>query len=257
MPANAAIPIATLYSFLLVLSRVAGAFIFVPIPGVRSTPGPARVVVSLSFTMALYPLWPAVTTAQPGMGWLAGALLAEAMLGIAVGLAMTFLTEAFLICAQMAGLQAGYAYASTVDPTTQADSSVLLVFAQLTAGLLFFSLGLHREVLRLFAHTLEICPPGQMAFDRQGAEALARLGGTMFTTGLRMAFPVIALLVMVDLALALMGRINAQLQLLTLAMSVKMLASLVVLGFVSALFPRIFRAYAAEILSAVRAILVH
>jgi flagellar biosynthetic protein FliR len=257
MPASTAIPVGTVYSFLLVLARVAGAFVFVPIPGVRNAPNTARVVVALSFTMALYPLWPEVRQAQPGMGWLTGALAAESMLGITIGLAMTFLTEAFLLCAQMAGLQAGYAYASTVDPTTQADSGVLLVFAQLTAGLLFFSLGLHREVLRLFAHTLEVCPPGQMAIDRHGAEALIRLGGSMFSTGIRLAFPVIALLVMVDLALALMGRINAQLQLLTLAMSVKMLASLVVLAFVAALFPRVFRAYGTELLAAARAVLGH
>ena len=53
------------------------------------------------------------------------------------------------------GAQAGYAYASTIDPNTEADSGVLLVFAQLMAGMLFFALGLDREVLRLFAQSLD------------------------------------------------------------------------------------------------------
>ena len=60
----------------------------------------------------------------------------------------------------MLGLQAGYAYASTIDPNTEADSGILLVFAQLMAGLLFFALGLDREVLRLFAQSLDKIPPG-------------------------------------------------------------------------------------------------
>ena len=57
--------------------------------------------------------------------------------------------------------------------------------------------------------------------------------------GVRLALPVVALLVMVDVALALLGRLNAQLQLLSLAFPAKMLTALVVLSWVAALFPRI------------------
>ncbi len=60
--------------------------------------------------------------------------------------------------------------------------------------------------------------------------------------GVRLALPVVALLVMVDVALALMGRLNAQLQLLSLAFPAKMLTALLVLSWVAALFPRILRA---------------
>ena len=52
-----------------------------------------------------------------------------------------------------------------------------------------------------------------------------RLGATLFSVGMRLALPVVALLVMVDVALALLGRINAQLQLLTLAFPAKDAAS--------------------------------
>ena len=56
---------------------------------------------------------------------------------------------------------------------------------------------------------------------------------------MRLALPVVALLVMVDVALALMGRLNAQLQLLSLAFPAKMLLALLMLSWVAALFPRI------------------
>ena len=44
---------------------------------------------------------------------------------------------------------------------------------------------------------------------------------------------------MVDVALALLGRLNQQLQLLALAFPAKMLTALAVLSWVAALFPRI------------------
>ena len=46
---------------------------------------------------------------------------------------------------------------------------------------------------------------------------------------------------MVDVALALLGRINAQLQLLTLAFPAKMLIALILLSWISPMFPRILR----------------
>jgi flagellar biosynthetic protein FliR len=162
------------------------------------------------------------------------------------------LIEAFVLAAQILGLQAGYAYASTIDPTTQADSSILLVFAQLTAGLLFFALGLDREVIRAFARSLETQPAGSFVLTRPAAEQVLRLGSDMFSTGLRLALPVTALLILVDVALALVGRINAHLQLLTLAFPVKMLLALLMLAWVMALFPAVFRNYGGNMLGVVR-----
>jgi flagellar biosynthetic protein FliR len=67
------------------------------------------------------------------------------------------------------------------------------------------------------------------------------LGSLLFSTGVRLALPIVALLVMVDVALALLGRLNSQLQLLSLAFPAKMLTALLVLSWLAALFPRILR----------------
>jgi len=240
MPSEASLPLAAVYAFLLVLARVSGALIFTPMPGLSASPEPARIFFSLSLTVALYPLWPAVKP-LPGMGLLAVWLLAETALGITIGLVVGFLAEAFAMFGQISGLQAGYSFASTVDPNTQADSTVFVIMSQTIAGLLFFALGLHREVLRVLARSLETTPPGSFVLAPATAERIVRLGSTIFSTGLRLAMPVVALLLMVDLALALLGRINAQLQLLILAFPAKMMAALALLAATAAMFPRVYR----------------
>ena len=85
-------------------------------------------------------------------------------MGIAIGVSVAIALEAFTLAAQVLGLQAGYAYASTIDPNTEADSGILLVFAQLMSGMLFFAMGLDREILRLFAQSLEKVPAGAIRF---------------------------------------------------------------------------------------------
>jgi len=237
--------------FVLVLARVSGAFIFVPLPGLNAGPEVARVVLALSFTLALFPRWPQVNLTEPYVGGLVIALLAELALGLTIGVAVAVLSESFLLAGQIIGLQAGYAYASTIDPSTQADSGILVVFAQLTAGLLFFALGLDREIIRAFARSLDAFPAGSFVLAPAGAEQILRLASGIFSTGLRLAMPALALLLLVDLALALLGRLNAQLQLLLLAFPVKMMAAIALLASMAVLFPRVYRGYAEQVLGRV------
>jgi len=239
MPANLTLPTRLLFGFLLVLARVSGGLVFVPLPGVTAAMAPARVALSLGFTLALVSRWPVLAGPPPGFGVLVSWVAAEAALGLAIGVAVAIVLEAFTLAAQVLGLQAGYAYASTIDPNTEADSGILLVFAQLMAGLLFFASGLDRQVLRLFADTLDRIPPGRFAPGAVQAEALIRLGANLFTFGVRLALPVVGLLVMLDVALALLGRLHQQLQLLSLAFPVKMLTALLVLSWIAASIPRL------------------
>jgi len=218
----------------------------VPLPGVKSAPETVRTALALAFTFALYSQWPVVRADGLTVAVLAGWALAEAAVGLAIGVSVAIALEAFTLAAQVLGLQAGYAYASTIDPNTEADSGILLVFAQLMSGMLFFALGLDREVLRLFALSLEKVPAGAYVFGRATAEPLIRLGATLFAVGVRLALPVVALLVMVDVALALLGRINSQLQLLSLAFPAKMLTSLILLSWMAPMFPRILREIAGQ-----------
>jgi flagellar biosynthetic protein FliR len=248
MHGNLTVP--ALFGFLAVLARVAGAVAFVPLPGFRNAPEPVRAALALGLTVALAPLWPALPGFEPSTGRMLALVASEAALGITAGLAVSFLIETLLVAAQVFGVQAGYSYASTVDPSTEADSNVLLVIAQLMAGLLFFSLGLDREVLRAFAQSLTSHPPGTYFVTPATADTMLALGSAMLSTGVRLALPLVALLMLVDVALALLGRMHQQLQLLTLAFPAKMLATLAFLAAISVLFLPVYRAAAARTMAA-------
>ena len=235
------------FGFVLVLARVTGVFIFVPLPGMHAGPDMARVMLGFSVTLALFPKWPPVNLAEPYMGALIVAMMAELTLGLTIGVAVSVLTESFLMAGQIIGLQAGFGYASMVDPSTQADSGLLVVLAQMTAGMLFFALGLDREVIRAFARSLDAFPAGSFTLAPEGAEQILRLGSGMFSVGLRLALPAVALLMLVDLALALLGRLNQQLQLLTLAFPVKMMGAVAMLAALAVLFPHVFRGYSEQV----------
>ena len=239
--------IGTLLAFMLTLMRVGGVFVFIPLPGVTSMLSPARVVFTLGVTIALFPEWPKIAD-LPSAGLFVLWMLAEVALGVGIGLLVSFISEALAVGAQVMGLQAGYSFATTIDPNSQADSTVLVIFSQLAAGLLFFATGLDRQVLRIFARSLEKWPAGSFVLSRGAAEHVLAAGSAMFSTGLRLALPMIAVLAMIDISLALLGRVNSQLQLLTVAFPVKMMVGLAMLGWLALLLPVLFRSGAEALL---------
>jgi flagellar biosynthetic protein FliR len=244
---------ATLLGFLLTLVRVAGVFVFVPVPGLKSAVDPARVLLIIGITIALFPVWPHPSE-DASAGLLVYWIASESALGLGIGLAVSFAIEAFLVGAQVISLQAGYSFASTIDPTTQADSGVLIVFAQIAAALLFFAMGLDREVIRIFARSLETVPAGTFLLSRGPAQSLIAAGSTIFSTGLRLALPVIAVMIMTDISLALLGRVNSQLHLLALAFPVKMIVGLCILGWLATLLPALLRGGSGIAFTAARAL---
>jgi flagellar biosynthetic protein FliR len=254
MPASAAIPVSLLYAFLLVLARMAGIFIFLPLPGFKAGPDIAKITLAVALTLALYARWP-VIAAPSSMLQMAGWMIVEAGVGVAIGLAVSFLIEAVMMAAQAISTQAGFAFASTVDPNTEADSTVLILIAQLTAAMLFFAMGLDRQLLSILARSLETHPPGTITSSRATAEALVMLGSGIFSTGVRLALPLVALLFLVDLSVGLLGRLSTQLQLIALAFPVKMLASVVALSVLVLLIPQVFQQSASVLFGALRAFL--
>lgn len=244
MPGSIALPGELLGGLLLLLARLGAWLAFVPLPGLSRAPARLRAALAVALTLLLLPTAPAARLAS-GADLLA-ALLGELLWGLICGAATALLFEAFQLGAQIAGLQAGFSFASTIDPTSEADSAVLGVWMTLLVGCAACAAGLDRELLRALA--------GIVAAPRGPLEAslLVQLAARMFTTGLAVALPVIAVLLVVDLALALVSRYQPNLPLLSLAFPVKMLGSLWLLGLLTPLLLRLFSQAWPATLSALR-----
>ncbi len=249
------IPFATLYAFLLVLTRVSGFLVFLPLPALRAAPESMRILLSILVTVSLFPVWPTLAPAEVPFGQLLVWAISELGFGLTVGLAVAFLTEGFQMAAQSVGLQAGYGYASTIDPTSEADSSVLGVLSMLFTTMLIFTLGIDQQLIRVLAASFTRFPAGSWTPSLQSMDGILRLGSGMLSTGLRLAFPVIALLLLIDVSLGLLGRIQQQLQLLSLAFPAKMLAALALLTILAPALPRLFQISAGHTMTALWGIL--
>lgn len=241
MHVSPTIPTSVLYAFLLVLARISGIFVFLPLPGLQAGPSAAKITLAMILTFGMYSRWPVLNSVPESVMQVAGWMIAEAAIGLATGIAVAILIEAVTFAAQAISTQAGFAYASTIDPNTEADSTVLLLLAQLTAGLLFFAMGFDRVLLAILARSLETHPPGAFVASWANVDALVMLGSSIFSTGVHLALPLMTLLFLIDLSIGLLGHLNSQLQLIALAFPVKMLTALAALSLLVLLIPKLYQ----------------
>lgn len=248
MPIKIQFGIEALYAFLLTLTRVGSALVLLPLPGFKNSPEMARVLLIFCITICLFPRWPAVNPDQIGLSRFILIVLSETAFGLSLGLALSLLTESFQLGAQIISSQTGFSFASTFDPASEADSSILQVLCQLLAGFLFFSLQIDHQLLTMFARSMDFFSPGTHQPDWKTAQSIIHLGSMMFVTGIKLALPVASLLFLIDIALATISRIQPQMQLLLMAFPAKILLTLFFLASCLMLWPQVYERLARQLI---------
>ena len=127
---------------------------------------------------------------------------------------------------------------------------MLQVLLRWSTGLLFFTTGFDHQLIRVLAASFENLPGGRMGARTATLDGVVRARRRDVLDRRAAGLPVIALLILIDFALALLGRVQQQLQLLSLAFPVKMLAPLAILAALAPVVPRLFSAAAEHTLAA-------
>jgi len=239
------LPAALLVNYALLLARMAAFVVFVPMPSVRASLSTTKIVLALALTVLTAPLAMSdigrEVVSSSVVPWiLLRATIAEAALGIALGVALRLTLESFGLAAQALGFQAGYSYVNMVDPTSQVDASILNVIFALLANLLFLATDLHLFALEALVDGLRIHPLGGFSTTPADAAAIIMLGGYMMEAAVRLALPVMAVLLLVDLTLGLLNQVHSRMQLITLSFTLKLVAGTAVIVLMLPTAPKVF-----------------
>jgi len=145
-------------------------------------------------------------------------------MGLLAGLAARWVLDSAVAAGQVIGMSMGIGFAALVDPTSGAQSNapgeMLLTLAQLSA----LALGVHREAIGWLARSVRLWPPGAaLPLRSLASHAIgeAVLGATL---AVRVAFPVLAAVILGHALVGVLGRAAPQLSLATVGFSVAILA---------------------------------
>jgi len=217
--------LATLWGFGLVLFRTAGLCATAPMLGARLVPARVRMGLALALSFAVFngAGAPAVAVPSTLLG-LAGPALVETLLGLLGGLAARWALDAALAAGHLAGLSAGLGFSALIDPTSGAESNGLSQYFFAGAQAAALSLGLHREAVAWLARAAVTWPPGSAV---ELGPILARTAGHAVLSvalSVRLAFPVLAAVLLGHACMGVMSRMAPQLNLSNVGFSIAILA---------------------------------
>ena len=200
-------------------ARVGGLVLVAPVFSARIVPVTLRTALVIVITVLLAPVAATSLTAIPALT--PAAFLSETLVGFAIGMGAAIFVGAAEAAGEMLAIQIGLSGAAVVDPLTQTQGPALGQFLNLYAVALLLALNAHLVMLDALAASVRHVPVGSAVDMPSGAAALASLGSTLFALGLRFAAPVVALVLIGNVALAVLSRAAPQLNILSLAFPVQ------------------------------------
>ncbi len=230
----------------LVLVRVSGMVAFAPFFSSTALPLRTKAVFSGAVAFLLAPLVATFPRARVEIGF--SALLGELAVGLVYGLALTLLNEMLIFAGQVAGFQFSFSLVNLLDPSSPIQTPLLGDLFQLMGTLVVIAAGLDRILLASMVRSFRAAPLGAFALTPPMALTIVRSAGGVFLAAVELAAPVLAATLLVEVAVALLGKLSPQLPVMAVAVPLKSLTGFVVLAGSLALWPRFIEARFAQLL---------
>jgi flagellar biosynthetic protein FliR len=226
------------------LARVLGLFFSAPIFGNNAIPQRIKFVIGFLVTVAIIPLVPPMPDVPPG-SWVGLSILArQVLIGVLLGFSLRIAFSAVDMAGQLIGLQMGLSFAIFYDPLNASQTPVVAEFFGLMALLIFLALDGHLLSLSLLARSFTLLPVSANPLGPNAYSAFLAWGATIFSAGLLLSLPLIAALLIANIAMGVLSRVAPQLNLFAVGFPVTIvsgfLVTVIALPYFAAALERLF-----------------
>ncbi|ODS53931.1 MAG: hypothetical protein ABS36_12060 [Acidobacteria bacterium SCN 69-37] len=212
----------------LLLVRPGMIVIGTPFFGALHAPTAVRVGLTLMLAVLMAMTAP-VPPSLPATG-LVVVVLREAAIGLAIAMAVRVLVGAAEFAGHFIAYQIGLSLGSLIDPQSGVRNNVLALLYANVVVVLCLATNVHHTLIRALADSYTALPIGFGAIGGTLADTVADLLGAVFVIGLRIAIPVVAVLLLIEFGLGLLARVAPALNVIVAGAPVRIVVGLLVLA---------------------------
>ncbi|GAA0724109.1 fused FliR family export protein/FlhB family type III secretion system protein [Clostridium malenominatum] len=159
---------------------------------------------------------------------------------IITGLVLGYITELCFMSVRMAGqfmdVQVGFSMMSTLDPNTNTNSTLLERLLYWCSLIMFFILDVHHILIYQFIESYKYVSLGKFLLLDSLSGIVTKIFIDFFSLGLKIAIPIVLIIIITDLTLGLMARTVPQLNIMILGLPIKILVGLMTFTFALPIF---------------------
>jgi flagellar biosynthetic protein FliR len=135
------------------------------------------------------------------------------LIGIAMGFTMRLVFAAIEFAGEVASSTMGFSFATFFDPSSAGRTSAISQFLALVATMAFLALNAHLVLIEALVESFFTLPIAGTPLSLSAPLEMVRWGGQIFSSGLQLSMPIVAALLIVNIALAILTRAAPQLNL--------------------------------------------
>jgi len=237
-----------LSAMVLVGVRLSGLMVFAPIFSSGAVSMRVKAAFLLALSALLAPVVAAFPSARAELG--AGPIAGELAVGLVFGFLLSMVEEMLSFAGQVLGFQFSFSLVNLLDPNSSIQTPLLGQMFSLLGTLTLIAAGLDRTLLAALLRTFRAAPVGGVAVGARAGLAIVGMAGGIFAAALQLAAPALAATLLVEVAVALLGKLSPQLPVLAITVPAKTMAGYAVLIGSLALWPRFVEARFAALLDA-------
>ena len=190
--------------------RVLALFQVMPVLGQRTVPARVRIALAFLVAFAAGGVAPPMAAVPLDSGLALLLVVQQLLIGISLGFAVRIVFAAVEFAGEVAGLQMGLNFAGFFDPVLASQGTAASRFFATLVGFLFIVLNGHLTVIHAVVQSLEAFPVSPEPFAFLRATAPHPWGAQIFSIGLWIALPIVAMLMLVNLVLGVISRVAPQ-----------------------------------------------
>jgi flagellar biosynthetic protein FliR len=232
--------------FGLLLVRPGMLVMTAPVFGGTYAPAQTRIGLVVLLTLMLTPL-----VAVPDIASTAGlgvVIVREMAIGFAIALAIRALVAGAELGGQLSGMQLMLSYGSVIDPQGGVKSNLIgSIYGNLTL-LTFLAINGHHTVIRSLVASYASMPIGPGHVDPSLARSVMQMLGVVFVLGVRLAAPLIVVMLVVELATGLVSRSAPALNLMAVGTPIRLIVGLLVVAALVPLIPGVVTRFSSILL---------
>lgn len=217
-------------SFVLVLLRISAFVVSWPIFGSPVMAAPLKILFALTVSICCFSQLNVspISIDEVGLGllWLA---LKEVIVGVLVGFFARLFFFAVQIGAELAATSIGLASAQLYNPSLGQQTTVIEQLKVSLASLFFLGLNGHHLLIVGLMDSFRLLPPERAFLKPEAFQNLGQLLQEVVEIGLKVSAPVLVALLLVNLAMAVMGRAVPQINVLITSLPVNILVGLFIM----------------------------
>jgi len=223
--------------FLFVLVRVSAFILFVPILG--STQFPARIKIGfiLLLSLSVFPLVRNLPLPEPrGVLDFTLYLFSEATAGLVLAFATRLIFTAVQIAGTVVDFQMGFGVVNVIDPQTQSQVSITAQFHNIFTILLYLALNAHHWTIYSLVESFQLINPAEFSVTAGTMALLLKLFAGTFVVAVKIAAPIMAILLFISVGLGLVARTVPQMNVFIVGFPLQIGVGLLMVGLTMSFF---------------------